>query len=101
MLAYLNLTPLYFIESEFETNKGYADMFFRKNFVTTTQTKYEYIIELKHITSKKLSKQEVEKQKEQAITQLKRYEESRTISEELIKIVIITSSKQVEFLGRV
>ena len=101
MLAYLNLTPLYFIESEFETNKGYADMFFRKNFVTTTQTKYEYIIELKHITAKKLSKQEVEKQKEQAITQLKRYEESRTISEELIKIVIITSSKQVEFLGRV
>ncbi len=101
MLAYLNLTPLYFIETEFEMNKGYSDLFFRKNFITTEKTRYEYLIELKYIKADKLSKKEVEFQKQEAIKQLEDYQKSRTISEELIKIVIIASTKQVEFLGKV
>ena len=101
MLAYLNLTPLYFIESEFETNKGYADMFFQKNFGITDKTKYEYLIELKHISKKNLSSAEVERQKTAAISQLESYGKSKKISEKLIKLVIITSSTQVEFIGEV
>jgi hypothetical protein len=101
MLAYLNLTPLYFIENETELNKGYADIFFQKNFATTDKTKYEYLIELKHITKERLSESEVAKQKAEAIVQLERYGQSKKISEELIKIVIITSSTQVEFIGKV
>ena len=46
-------------------------------------------------------KSEVAKQKVEAIAQLERYGQSKKISEELIKIVIITSSTQVEFIGRV
>jgi ribosomal protein S8 len=100
MLAYLNVTPLYFVDSEPEMNKGYADIFLRKNYFTTDMTKYEFIIELKYVKSdEEKSEIVIESYKQKALEQINSYAKSRNITCSLKKIVIVCSSKEVLFLG--
>ena len=119
MLAYLNVTHLYFIESEPEMNKGYADIFLRKNYSITDLTKYEYLIELKYIKSEEYRKANlseitqvseendeiksdfVEKVKLEAIEQLERYAKAQKITCKLKKIVIICSAQKLLMLEEV
>ena len=49
LLTYLTLSNLYIVEHEYETGSGYADIYLRKNWITTGLTRYEYLIEVKHI----------------------------------------------------
>ncbi len=49
LLTYLTLSKLYIVEHEYETTGGDVDIFLRKNWFTTGLTRYEYLIELKHI----------------------------------------------------
>ncbi|MBN1970236.1 MAG: AAA family ATPase [Candidatus Delongbacteria bacterium] len=118
MLAYLNVTPLYFVESEPELNKGYADIFLRKNYSITDLTKFEYIIELKYIKAEEYRKISLEekksglvieevpenhlaKVKKEAIDQLERYAKSKKITCNLKKVVIICSAKELLVLEEV
>ncbi len=107
LLAYLNVTPLYFIESEPEMHRGYADFFFRKNYFTTDLTNYEYLVELKYIKSDDLpaapDKLEalINTVKQEAVTQLLNYKKSRKITCKLIQLVIICSSKEVLLIEEV
>ncbi len=102
MMAYLNVTPLYFVESEPEMNNGYSDIFLRKNYFTTDKTKYEYILELKYISNtEKKKKKSLECYKNEAKEQLENYAKSQKITCPLKKIAIICDSKKVKFLGEV
>jgi hypothetical protein len=106
LLAYLNLSPLYFIESEPEMKSGYADLFFRKNYATTDMTKYEYLVELKYLNSEESKETEknrskISELKKQAINQLEQYSKSRNITCKLKKIVIISSSKELVLIEEI
>ncbi len=104
LLAYLGLSPLYISESEPEMNKGYADIFLRKDFAITDKTAYEYLIELKHVKADdldsdgKLSDEKLNKLKEQASKQLEQYGKSKEISCPIKKIVIICCARSVLLL---
>ncbi len=109
LIAYLGLTSLYFVESEAEMNKGYADIFLQRNAAISSKTSHEYLIELKFLPSReqrpgkdgKIPFGVVEKLKEAGDAQLKRYEASGKISCELSKIVIVCSAKEVLLLEEV
>ena len=83
-------------------NKGYADIFLRKNYFTTDLTNYEYIIELKYIKAdeiksktKKVSKTVLKRYKSEAINQLERYEKSLNITCKLKKLIIICTAQEL------
>ncbi len=107
LMAYLKISPYYFLDSEAEMNKGYADLFFRKDYSVTDLTNYEYLVELKYIKSEDLPKDKtkvkalIQKTKEKATTQLFQYNQSRSITCKLIQLVIICSSKEVLLLEEV
>ena len=109
--TYLAMSSLYILESEYEAKGGYVDIYLRKNWVITELTKYEYLIELKHIKlegEKEVSPEKLEQVRQEAIEQINRYASSLKVElpsfadpekkPELKKIVIITSSKQVELM---
>ncbi len=122
LLTYLTLSKLYIVEHEYETSAGYADIYLRKNWITTGLTRYEYLIEVKHVKlvrAKGISPQKLQKIREEAIEQVNRYtsslkrkipgfaEERRKqgdpsiVAPELKKIIIITSSKKVELMEEI
>ncbi len=102
MLAYFNVTPLYFVESEPEMNKGYANIFLRKNHLTTDKTKFEYIIELKYVKSDEdKNEATVLKYKAEALKQIDSYAKSHKVSCTVKKIVIICTASELLFLGEV
>ena len=116
-LAYTSMTEVYIVESEPELNKGYGDIYFRKNWYQAEEIKYEYLIEIKYIKSSEIKGKDrgkvIERKKEEAKEQLERYE--KTIDErynrrvpvfakgkkapELKKIIVIASSKKIEYMG--
>ncbi len=107
LLAYLGMSPLYISESAPEMNKGYADIFLRKDFAVTDKTNFEYLIELKHVkmdalnSEGKLSGEKLNALKEQASKQLEQYGSSKKISCPVKKIVIICCAKGVLLLNEV
>ena len=102
MLAYLNVSPLYFVESEPEMNKGYADIFLRKNTFTTDKTQHEYIVELKYLTQEDLKRENsIDMHRKEAIGQLEKYAVSKTITCTLHKIILICSAQEVLLLEEV
>ena len=101
LLAYLNVSPLYIVQSESEMEKGYADIFLQKDYIVTDKTKYEYIIELKYIKKQEIKKIDLKKVKEEAKKQLENYAKSKKIREKLIKIIIITTSDKLLSLEKV
>ena len=99
LIAYFNITKLYFVESEPEMNHGYADIFLRKNYAVTGLTKYEYLIEVKYRKSDETDS--LESLKAKAIVQLERYAASRKITCPVKKLIVICSSKECQFVGEV
>ncbi len=99
LLAYFNITKLYFVESEPEMNHGYADIFLQKNYAVTDLTKYEYLIEVKY--RKAGETESVETLKEKAAAQLERYAKSQKITCPVKKLIVICSAKECEFFGEV
>ncbi len=99
LLAYFNITKLYFVESEPEMNHGYADIFLQKNYAVTDLTKYEYLIEVKH--RKAGETEPLETLKEKAAAQLERYAKSQKITCHVKKLIVICSAKECEFIGEV
>ena len=104
LLPYLGFSPYFYVKSEPEMNRGYADLFFQSK---TDLTNYEYLIELKYLKSKDLPKDKeklnalVQKTKQAATEQLLRYKQSRNITCKLIQLVIICSSKEVLLIEEV
>lgn len=102
LLAYLNVTPLYFVESEPEMNRGFADIFLRKNAFTTDLTKHEYLIEVKYVTREEEKRPDaIARAKAAAAEQLERYAQSRRITCRLHRIVIVATATEAtwEALG--
>ena len=100
ILAYLNVTPLYFILSEPEMNRGFADIFLQKNYFTTDKTKFEFIIETKYVTKEELSSNSsVDYYIAEAKDQLMKYSQSQKITCPLKKIIIIASANELLYMG--
>ena len=104
LLPYLGLSPYFYVDSEPEMNRGYADLFFRSK---TDLTNYEYLIELKYLKSEDLPKDQEKldalllKTEQAATEQLLRYKQSRNITCKLIQLVIICSSKEVLLIDEI
>ena len=104
ILAYLNLSPFYIIDSEKEIRMGYTDVFMYPDFTSDPDIKYAYIIELKFIKAEQI---ETPKKKQSAIdfalkqakTQLKQY--SKKLGAETKKIVIIISVRELLLLEEI
>ncbi len=107
LLPYLSLSAFFLIESEPELNKGYIDLFFRKNYFITDLTNYEYLVELKYLKSEDLPKDKeklnvlIQKTKQATTEQLLKYKQSLNITCKLIQLVIICSSKEVLLIEEV
>jgi len=112
--TYLSMSSLYVPEFEYEARGGYVDIYLRKHWIITENTKYEYIIEMKHLKMegrKEIPEDELERVKGEAIEQIIRYAKSKKMEvpeyadrskvPEIKKIVIITSSRGVLWMGEI
>ena len=55
LLAYLNVTNFYIIQSESDMNKGFSDIYMEPFIAKYPDLKYSYLIELKYISRKEFS----------------------------------------------
>jgi hypothetical protein len=102
LLAWLGMTPLYFVLSEPELNHGYADIFLQKNHFTTARTSHEYLIEVKFLSAQDQKRPDAIKHfRQEAIAQLERYAASQTISCQLHKLVVLAGAKELLLLEEV
>ncbi len=71
MAAYLLLTPVYFVKTEYEVNGGYIDLvLFRR---PPFDAKYQYVFEFKYVPKGQASPEIVEEKRREAIQQLRNY----------------------------
>ena len=112
VLAYLSFDAYHVAQSEPELNRGYADIYLKSSILGEAYTKYEYLFEFKYIKSEDTENEErlqktINEKLEMAKAQLKKYEESGMLEEakkagrEVKKIVIIGSSKKLEYMSQV
>ena len=102
LLAWLGMTPLYFVLSEPEMNHGYADIFLQKNHFTTARTSHEYLIEVKFLTAEEQKMPNaVERFRREALGQLERYSAAQTISCRVHRIVVLAGAKELLLLEEV
>jgi len=102
LLAWLGMTPLYFVQSEPEMNGGYADIFLQKNYFTTDLTQHEYLIEVKFLSAEEQKAPDaVAYQKAAAIAQLERYATGQTITCTLHKLVVLAGARELLLLEEV
>jgi hypothetical protein len=97
LLTLLGVDSTYFIESEDENNKGYVDIMLKRKIQFKDITKFQWIIELKYI--KENERNTLQKVKEDGLKQLKGYENSKMVQEELgvddlKKVLIIVVGKK-------
>ena len=92
-MAYLSLSPYYIIKSELELNKGFVDILIKP---FNPYVKYIGLLEFKYIKlTDKADKIIIEKLKEEAITQLNKYEKDTLVTQHtnkgitLKKVVLI------------
>ncbi|WMJ79487.1 AAA family ATPase [Clostridium sp. MB40-C1] len=101
MMTLLNMNKMYVIDSEREVEKGYIDIFLTKAVQYKEYVDYEWIIELKYI--RESDRKKLQETKEQALEQLKGYDESYQIEKGLGKekvrkiVVIVIGKKDVYF----
>ncbi len=77
-MAYLSLSPYYIIKSELELNKGFVDILIKP---FNPYVKYVGLLEFKYIKlSDKADKATVKKLKDEAITQLNKYENDSLVT---------------------
>ncbi|WP_029453145.1 ATP-binding protein [Clostridium algidicarnis] len=96
-LTLLGVDSTYFIQSEAENNKGYVDIMLKRKIQFKDITKFQWIIELKYI--KESDRNSFEKVKQEGLKQLKGYEESKFVQENLEreglkKVLIIVVGKK-------
>lgn len=102
LLAWLGMTPLYFVLSEPELNHGYADIFLQKNHFTTARTSHEYLIEVKFLSAQEQKRPDAIKHfRQEAMAQLERYAAGQTISCQLHKLVVLAGAKELLLLEEV
>jgi len=77
LLAYMNITDYYIIESDREQKKGYADLVLKPFLVKYPDIKYSYLIELKYLTKDKKDV-DIEAAKSEGIEQLNQYDLNAT-----------------------
>ncbi len=97
VLTLLNISKLYFVKSEYETEKKYVDLLLLERLPFPVN--YQYAIELKYLPKERAN--EVENLKEQAILQLKGYLQSPELQQltnlkALIWIVVGDDLEMVE-----
>ncbi|KAJ50970.1 hypothetical protein BD780_000756 [Clostridium tetanomorphum] len=89
LLTLFAIDDTYIIQSEYENNNGYADIYLRTKIQFKQCTKYEWLIELKYI--KEGEKSSLEKVKEQGLKQIERYKTSKIVSQNVNKNRIKTA----------
>ncbi|MBF0121012.1 MAG: AAA family ATPase [Desulfobacterales bacterium] len=94
LLAYLNMTSLFKVYSEPEFNKGFADIYLEAD-NRFPEIKSGFLIELKYLKAKKISKTMIDKDFEQAKEQLAQYAVDKKVVSGTRKIVIVLSAKKV------
>lgn len=72
-LAYLNLPGHYTVHSEYELNKGYADLYFEPFFIRFPDMPYSWLLELKYFSRTEYDPNKIPDTVEQAKKQLLRY----------------------------
>ncbi len=103
--VYLGLSDLFFVSSEKELNKGFADLVLEPFLSQYPSIKYSYIIEIKYIkpsdyANVKAGEKLVQHMIEEAKTQLKQYGEDQLFlnsigSTTLIKLILIFSGTKL------
>lgn len=93
ILAYLGLNSYYIARPEYESNKGYADIFLQPRLLQLPDMAYSYCIEVKY-AKRDAADMEIEKLTANAKTQLKQYAASEWILQdkgttELKSIVLV------------
>jgi hypothetical protein len=81
LLCYIDLTDTYRIASEREIRKGYTDILLQKGSIYSAdgpEVKFEWMLELKYI--KPENRNQLERIRREAITQLKRYTTSKDMA---------------------
>ncbi|KAB4269717.1 ATP-binding protein [Bacteroides thetaiotaomicron] len=81
ILAYLGLTHYYIARPEYESNKGYADIFLQPRLLQLPDMVYSYCIEVKY-AKRDVSDTEIEKLLSNAKIQLKQYAASEWIHQD-------------------
>ena len=81
MLAYLGLSNYYIVRPEYESNKGYADLFMQPRLFKLPDMKFSYCIELKY-AKRDAPEAEIEHLLEEARTQLRQYAASEWIRQD-------------------
>jgi hypothetical protein len=102
LLAWLGMTPLYFVQSEPEMNHGYADIFLQKNYFTTHRTSHEYLIEVKFMSAEEQASPNArERYRAAAIAQLERYAASQKITCQVHKLIVLAGAKELLLLEEI
>ncbi|SHK25446.1 PD-(D/E)XK nuclease superfamily protein [Hathewaya proteolytica DSM 3090] len=101
ILISLFINGIYLVNSEFEVEEGYVDIFLSANKAYDKYINYEWIIELKYV--KESDKNKIEDVKKQGVEQLKRYRSSsrlRNIShkEKKYLLIVVEGKKNVEYV---
>lgn len=99
ILAYLGLNSYYIARPEYESNKGYADIFLQPRLLQLPDMVYSYCIEVKY-AKRDASEEEIEKLAADAKIQLKQYAASEWIQQdkgttELKSIVLVFQGWQL------
>lgn len=99
ILTILAIDSTYFVKSEDENSNGYVDVMLKRKMQFKDITKFQWIIELKYI--KESEKNTLEKVKEDGMKQLKDYEQSKMVQEELAgeelkkALIIVVGKKDI------
>jgi len=105
--AYLGWSELYFVHSERELNKGYADLVMEPFLAKYEGIKYAYILEIKYMPgSEREDRLLLDKLKTEAQQQLKRYsldEKFKKAIEKttLIKLALVFAGHELVYIGEV
>jgi hypothetical protein len=82
MFTLLSLDSRYIIDSEYETNKGYVDIYLRKPRPLAKEMKYEWLIELKYLKVEDRGK--LEKVIKEGKKQIESYKNSRKFEQKFL-----------------
>ncbi len=106
LLAYLNITDHYVVQSEAETNKGYTDMLLEPFTATHPGMKYGYLLELKYIKRGEYSEETKVRKIEEARKQLNQYKDDarlQSINDKITlkKIILLFSGWEMVYMEEV
>ncbi len=103
LLAYLNITDYYIIQSEVETNKGFADLILEPFSARYEGIHYGYLIEVKYISRGEYTEGKKKEKIEEARVQLNRYDKDPRVerieeSHKLKRIILVFSGWELVYI---